>query len=285
VAGDSPHLYPLLARRALAVLILRMAHDTEEDAERAWRRHQRGLFDGVARLYQATRPGYPVELVEFVVSTAGVGAGAAVLEVGCGTGQLTERLTPFGFALTAIDLGASMIEVARERVPPGSAALQAVSFEDLDADAESFDLVISATAFHWVDPEVRFVKAARLLRPGGWLAVAGGRELYDEPVGTALNDLWLARSPGDGAWAARPADAAAIADSGLFGAPVRRTFTRRGSYPAADVLGLENTRATSLSWPADVRDEFNAELRELLGDREVPLTVATEVTMAQVSDG
>jgi SAM-dependent methyltransferase len=262
-----------------------MAQQTEGDAERAWRRHQRGLFDGVARLYQATRPGYPVELVEFVVSTAGVGAGAAVLEVGCGTGQLTERLAPFGFALTAIDLGASMIEVAGKRVPPGSAVFRAVSFEDLDAGAGSFDLIISATAFHWVDPEVRFRKAARLLRPGGWLAVAGGRELYDEPVGAALDGLWRARSPGDGAWAARPADAAAIAESGLFGAPVRRTFARRGSYPAADVLGLENTRATSLSWPADVRDEFNAELRELLGDRDVPLTVASEVTMAQVSDG
>ena len=260
-----------------------MAQETEGGAERARRRYQRGLFDGVARLYQATRPGYPAELVEFVAATAGIGAGAAVLEVGCGTGQLTERLAPFGFALTAIDLGASMVEVARERVPAGSAAFLAVPFEDLDADAGAFDLIISATAFHWVDPEVRFRKAARLLRPGGWLAVAGCRELYDEPFGPALEELWLARSADDGAWASRPADAAAISRSGLFGVPVRRTFTRRASYRAEDVIGVENTRATSLSWPVDVRDGFSAELRRLLDGREVPLAVESEVTMARVS--
>lgn len=260
-----------------------MAQETEGDAEWARRRHQRTLFDGVARLYQATRPGYPAGLVEFVARTARVGAGAAVLEVGCGTGQLTERLAPFGFALTAIDLGASMIEVARERVTGVAVAFSAVPFEDLDAEARSFDLIISATAFHWVDPEVRFRKAARLLRPGGWLAVAGCRELYDEPFGSALEDLWLARAADDGAWATRPADSAAIRSSGLFDEPVQRTFTRRGSYQAEDVLGVENTRATSLSWPADVRDGFNAELRRLLGGREVPLTVESEVTMARVS--
>ena len=262
--------------------MLRVAEMTEDHAERAKRRYQRGLFDGVARLYQATRPGYPPELVEFVAATAGVGAGAAVLEVGCGTGQLTERLAPLGFALTAIDLGASMVEAARERVPGGRVAFLAVSFEELDADAGSFDLIISATAFHWVDPEVRFRKAARLLRPGGWLAVAGCREVYDEPLGTALEDRWLARSADDGAWATQPADATAISRSGLFDAPVYQTFTQRGSYRAEDVIGVENTRATSLSWPSDVREGFNAELRELLGGREVPLTVESEVTMARV---
>jgi len=93
-----------------------VAEETEGEAERVRRRYQRGLFDGAARLYQATRPGYPRELAGFVAATAGAGAGTPVLEVGCGTGQLTERLMPFGFALTAIDIGASMIEVARERV-------------------------------------------------------------------------------------------------------------------------------------------------------------------------
>jgi ubiquinone/menaquinone biosynthesis C-methylase UbiE len=260
-----------------------VTEQTEGDAERARRRYQRGLFDGVARLYEATRPGYPAALAEFLAATAGTGPGAPVLEVGCGTGQLTERLAAFGFTLTAIDLGASMVEVASERVPRGSVAFQAVAFEDLDAAPGSFDLIVSATAFHWVDPEVRFRKAARLLRRGGWLAVAGCREVYDEPLGSALEELWLARSADDGAWVTRPADAAAISDSGLFEAPVHRVFTERAAYPAENLIGVENTRATSLSWPQDVRDGFNAELRQLLGAREVPLTVESQVTMARVS--
>ena len=259
-----------------------MTHEAEGKAERAKRRYQRGLFDSVARLYEATRPGYPAELVEFVAATAGIGPGSPVLEVDCGTGQLTEALVPLGCALTATDLGASMIEVARERVPGDGVTFQAVAFEDLGASPGSFDLIISAAAFHWIDPEVRFRQAARLLRPGGWLAVTGCSEHYDEPLRSALDRLWLTRAADDGAWATRPADATAFSDSGLFAAPVRRTFTRRATYSAEGVMGVENTRATSLSWPQDVRDGFNAELRQLLGGREVPLTLETPVTMARV---
>ena len=261
-----------------------IASEAEGETERAKRRRQRVLFDGVARLYQATRPGYPPELAAFVAQTAAVGAGDRVLEVGCGTGQLTGRLAPFGFALTAIDVGASMIEVARERVTGGGVTFLAVSFEELDAAEASFDLVISGAAFHWVDPEVRFRKAARLLRPGGWLAVAGYDERYDEPLGSALDGMWRARAAADGAWATRPADGEAIAASGLFGAPVQRTFTRRLTRSAEDVAGVENTRATSLSWPDDVRRGFTAELRHRLGSQaEVGLTLEAAVTMARVS--
>jgi ubiquinone/menaquinone biosynthesis C-methylase UbiE len=259
-----------------------VTRETEGEAERDRRRHQRGLFDAVARLYEATRPGYPRELAEFVVATARAGAGSAVLEVGCGTGQLTRRLAPLRCALTAIDAGTSMIEVARERVTGGDVTFLAVSFEELDAAEASFDLVISGAAFHWVDPEVRFRKAARLLRPGGWLAVAGYDECYDEPLGSAVDTMWQARAADAGAWATRPADARAIAGSGLFEAPAHRAFTERLSRTAEDVIGVENTRATSLSWPDDVRQRFNAELRQRLGSQpEVGLTLKAAVTMAR----
>jgi ubiquinone/menaquinone biosynthesis C-methylase UbiE len=260
-----------------------VTRETEDATERDRRRYQRELFDGVARLYEATRPGYPPELAGFIAATAGAGPGAAVLEVGCGTGQLTERLVPLGFTLTAIDVGASMIEIARERITTGDVAFRAVPFEELDAADASFDLVVSGAAFHWIDPEVRFRKAARLLRPGGWLAVAGYGERYDEPLGSALDRMWLARSPNDGAWATRPADADAIGGSGLFEAPVHRTFTQRLRRPATAVIGVENTRATSLSWPDEVRQAFNEELgQRLSGQAEVGLTLAAEVTMARV---
>ena len=237
----------------------------------------------MARLYAATRPGYPAELVAFVAATAAVGAGDPVLEVGCGTGQLTSSLAALRFALTAIDLGPSMIEVARERADGGAVSFLATSFEELDADPGTFGLVIAGAAFHWIDPEVRFRKAARLLRPGGWLAVAGYEERYEEPLGSALEGMWLARSANDGAWVTRPADDEAFSGSGLFGPPAHRTFTRRVTRPAADVIGVENTRATSLSWPEDVRGKFNAELGRLLSRSDpVGVTVTSSVTMAPV---
>jgi SAM-dependent methyltransferase len=234
-------------------------------------------------LYAETRPGYPAELAGFVAATASVGAGDPVLEVGCGTGQLTSALAPFGFALTAIDLGPSMIEIARERAGADGVTFLASSFESLEAPPGTFGLIIAGAAFHWIDPEVRFRKAARLLRPGGWLAVAGYEERYEEPVGSALHGMWLARSADDGAWVTRPADDEAIMGSGLFGPPAHRTFTRRFTRPAADVIGVENTRATSLSWPEGVRAEFNAELGRLLSSLgPVGVTLTSSVTIAPV---
>jgi ubiquinone/menaquinone biosynthesis C-methylase UbiE len=139
----------------------------ETEEQRSKRRRQRTLFDGVAQLYDATRPGYPAEIVEFLAATAGAGTGSAMLEVGCGTGQLTRDLARLGFDLTAIDIGPAMVAMARRALADAPVSFRTCSFEDFAAADWSFDLIVSATAFHWIDPEVRFSKSARLLRPGG----------------------------------------------------------------------------------------------------------------------
>jgi SAM-dependent methyltransferase len=176
-----------------------------------------------------------------------------------------------------------MIEIARERAGADGVTFLASSFESLEAPPGTFGLIIAGAALHWIDPEVRFRKAARLLRPGGWLAVAGYEERYEEPVGSALDGMWQARSADNGAWVTRPADDAAISGSGLFGRPAHRTFTRRLTRSAADAIGVENTRATSLSWPDDVRSEFSAELGRLLSRQDpVGVTVSSSVIMAPV---
>src|SRR5262245_12346823 len=82
-----------------------VAFEEETERERATRRRQRTEFDQIAALYEATRPGYPRELVEFIAQTAGLSPGSPVLEIGCGTGQLTEHLAGIGLQVTAIDLG------------------------------------------------------------------------------------------------------------------------------------------------------------------------------------
>lgn len=207
-----------------------------------------------------------------------------MLEVGCGTGQLTRDLAPLGFDLTAIDIGPAMVATARQALAEAPVSLQACSFEDFAVADASFDLVVSATAFHWIDPEVRFSKSARLLRPGGWLALLATAERYDDPLNAVLREMWIARSE-DKAWSARkpPADADAIRGSALFGEPVHRSVQRRATVPAETVIGVENTRATTLSWPAHVRAEFSAELRGHLDALpQVPLTLEAALTMARV---
>jgi SAM-dependent methyltransferase len=253
----------------------------ESEPDRVKRRQQRTLFDSIAGLYERTRPGYPDELVDFVVTTAGLGRGSAVLEIGCGTGQLTRPLARRGLGVTAIDLSPSMVEAARRRAPGATYAV--TSFEDLDGPDESFALIAAGSAFHWIDPEVRFAKAARLLRPGGWLALLGVGERYDSPVGGILDRMWRARANAEGAWSAWPGDTAAFAASGLFGPPLERGSWSRATYTAEAVIGVENTRATALSWPEADRLAFTEELRaHLLDYPEIRLTLDSSATMAQV---
>ena len=256
--------------------------EAETERERRTRRHQRTLFDGVAELYEASRRGYPDAIVEFVVSAAALGTGSEVLEVGCGTGQLTQRLARYALDLTAIDIGPSMIAAARRRLAGPAVSFQVVSFEDFAAPDASFDLIASGTAFHWVDPEVKFSKSARLLRVGGWLALLGTEEHYDDPLGSALEGMWAARSD-RGTWT-RPAYAEVIAATGLFEEPVERAEAQRMVLPADVVVGVENTRAIVLSWPEDVRRAFTEELRHHLRSHpEIHLTQQTSLTMARVA--
>lgn len=262
-----------------------MVTGAEPTPERSKRLYQRTLFDGVAQLYDASRPSYPREIVDFVLSKAALSVGQAVLEVGCGTGQLTERLVPCEFNLTAIDIGPQMIAAARSRLDGSAVSFQVTSFEDFAASEASFDLVISGTAFHWIDPEIKFHKSARLLRPGGWLALLATGERYDDPFGATLRGMWDARSDDGGAWRAHApvTDHERIAATGLFDTPIRRTDARRTVLPVDAVIGLENTRATSLSWPEDIRRTFSDELRHhLRSQTEVPLTRQTSLTMARV---
>jgi ubiquinone/menaquinone biosynthesis C-methylase UbiE len=257
----------------------------ETERERVTRRRQRELFDQVAPLYAQTRPGYPRSLVELVVATAGVTAGDPVLEVGCGTGQLTERLAEFGFDLTAIDIGPSMVATARAAAGERAGTFWPVGFEDLEMPDASLGLIISGGAFHWVDPEVRFRKAARLLRPGGWLAVLDHSERYDEPFGPALHAMWRARGDADvGAWSDNRVDLEVIDGTGLFEKAVREAVTWRLARAADAIVGVESTRAISLSWPPDVRAGFAEEMRGRLGGQDaVGVTIESWVTMARVA--
>jgi SAM-dependent methyltransferase len=130
------------------------------------------VFDDVAEAYDAVRSGYPDELVDAALEIGGLADGSHVVEVGCGTGKLTELLVARGLRVEAVDPGANMVAVAARRVGDSDGARFHIStFEDVDLPEGAFDAVFSATAFHWIDPAIGWRKAASLLRPGGLLAL------------------------------------------------------------------------------------------------------------------
>jgi SAM-dependent methyltransferase len=196
------------------------------------------VFDEVPELYDRVRPGYPDELFADLAALTGPSAGAAVLEIGCGTGQATRSLAALGYAVTAVEPGPGMAAVARRRLAGHSAVeIENSTFEEWDDRARRFDGLVAASAWHWVDPAVGWPRAHAVLRPGGWLALLGHVVIRrpGEPEGYAETaDLHEQASPGNPAWGHPPlADDVRATDTGwgpgndpgrLFGPAILRWY-------------------------------------------------------------
>src|SRR5437773_5945034 len=130
------------------------------------------VFDEIAAEYDRHRPAYPDKLIDRACQVAGIGSGDHVLEVGCGSGQLTRALLARGLHVTAVEPGQNLSALARRNLD-GAGAVEFVNaqFEDAPLPREQFQAVFSASAFHWVDPAVSWQKAADVLVPGGTLAL------------------------------------------------------------------------------------------------------------------
>lgn len=191
-------------------------------------------FDEVAGLYHAVRPRYPAELFARMRALAGIMPEARVLELGMGTGIATRALLDAGFDITGIEPGAALAAVARRhlRHHPHFRVIE-TRFEDWEHSGEPFDLVFSATAFHWLDRRIRVHKAASCLREGGYLAIASYRHVAggDTAFFEAVQQCYGAHMPG------------ARADERLSSAddirPATRELTKHSLFEKAEVVRWE----------------------------------------------
>jgi SAM-dependent methyltransferase len=130
------------------------------------------VFNEVAVEYDRNRPAYPDALVDEACEVAGIGDGDRVLEIGCGTGQLTRSLLARGLRVTALEPGDQLIGIAEENLKDvGDVELVHARLEDTRLPRESYKAVFSASAIHWVDPDLSWRKIADALAPGGTLAL------------------------------------------------------------------------------------------------------------------
>ncbi|MFC9341273.1 class I SAM-dependent methyltransferase [Streptomyces sp. NPDC057020] len=250
--------------------------DDRPDASRRVRLSR--TFDEDAELYDRARPGYPRELYDDLVECAGAGPGSRLLEIGCGTGQATLPLAERGFRITAVEAGPSMAAVARRNLDGfGGVEVVTSDFESWPLPEDSFDVVLAATSFHWIDPAVRMAKAAEALRPGGALAVVrtqhvrGGSEEFFTEVQRCYERFDPDTTPGTQPPEAARVDgsdhAREVARCGAFGPPVFRRYERDLSYTTAEYLELLRTYSGHRALPEAARAGLPACVAGLIDGR------------------
>ncbi len=176
------------------------------------RRGRASSFADVADAYERARPGYPDDAVRWLVG----GTSRDVVDLGAGTGKLTRSLVALGHRVTAVEPLDAMLAHLRDASPEAIALVgEAEAIPLTDASA---DVVASAQAFHWFDQGPALSEIARVLRPGGLIALVWNIRDDRDPWVAELSDV-LGRESIEPRDAARP-----ITESGLFGPVERATF-------------------------------------------------------------
>jgi SAM-dependent methyltransferase len=131
-------------------------------------------FGGEAPAYDAHRPRYPDGMIDELLTQGA----RLVLDVGAGTGIASQQFAERGADVLAVEPDARMAAVARLKGIP----IELATFERWEPAGRSFDLVVFAASFHWVDPAVALPKVRTVLRAGGRLALLWNRLVPTSPT-------------------------------------------------------------------------------------------------------
>jgi SAM-dependent methyltransferase len=237
------------------------------------REERRVSFDTVAEIYADARPGYPQAMFDEIASR--VPPPARVLEVGPGPGLATLDLARRGYEVVAVELGENLARVARRRLAafPLVEVVQS-DFHRWAPEPGEFDMVFSASAFHWIDPAVGYPKAHDALRPDGLLALAWSHGVRGRGRSARFRDateamyarhapsLALKAGPGNAKQDARRD----ITASKLFGPVTKRSWHWSRDYDAESYVGLIGTYSDHLTLPSADREALFGALRDLVND-------------------
>jgi SAM-dependent methyltransferase len=233
---------------------------------------QRFTFDEIAELYDRHRPQYPDALFEDLVALSGISREARILEIGCGTGQVTVPLARRGFSVLCLEPGPAMAQLAQQKLTrfPGVEVLQ-LTFEAWPVERRAFSLVVSAQAFHWVSPEVRFTKAVAALEAGGALAVIGNAVVLEQsPLREALDAEYARHAPtlaGPPAtrWYSEEGPVPGLfAESGCFGPVTWRRYPWSQIYSPSEYCDLLRTHSDHRLLAHDQRESLLEALSDVI---------------------
>lgn len=218
------------------------------------------LFDQQAELYDRSRPPYPAAVIDEILGPRP--EDLDVLDVGCGTGIASRQMAALGANVLGVEPASRMAEIAGSH----GIAIEVAAFEDWDAAGRTFDRIVSAQAWHWLDLPISTAKAASLLRPGGRLCLMWSAGCHPGDLADTLAEIYArlfpnVGSPGFGYAASRPADRRsgltevhdAIAAEPKLGPATEQWFPWTRQYNTAQWLDVLLSRSDHAALDAPAR--------------------------------
>jgi SAM-dependent methyltransferase len=200
-------------------------------------------FDTVADAYDRGRPSYPDEAVTWLVGSEQ----KSVLEVGAGTGKLTERLLALGHDVHATEPSRAMLDLLKERLP------------DVRSSYAAAESLPALEAFHWFDQETSLAEFARVLRPGGRVALLWNTRDVKIPwvrkLGTLIGDQDAAIEAPE-----------SLVRSQQFGFVEESSFRHWQTVNRDSLCDMALSRSTIATLESTVRERKLAEVRALYDD-------------------
>jgi ubiquinone/menaquinone biosynthesis C-methylase UbiE len=158
-------------------------------------------FNEDALNYDKFRPTYAADLFRDVISFSGITQNSDVLEIGIGTGQATLPFLQTGCNLTAIELGNQLTEYSRNKFTAyEKIKILNADFTEYNEDENTYDLIYSATAFHWIPQETGFPKIMRLLKNNATIALFWNHPFvnrHDDEIHVAVQKIYDKYRPSD----------------------------------------------------------------------------------------
>jgi SAM-dependent methyltransferase len=233
-------------------------------------------FDAFAGEYDRYRPGYPEELFETIQARLALPERPRVVDLGAGTGRASLAMAALGWRVTAVEPGKPMLDQLRAHATNDGLLVSTVqaTAEATGLDPASADLATAAQSFHWFDHEAALTEMARIVRPGGGMAlfwnvrdadrspfVADYHGLLAQRFGEADTGQYLQAGRETGQERTR----SAIERAGGFSDLELLTLEHAVQTTVSGFIGMAFTASYVRSLSGDEQDRFRIELGGILG--------------------
>lgn len=237
-------------------------------------RRETGFGTGAAR-YASSRPGYPDEVVDAVLTHLDLRCGDRVVEVGAGSGAFTGALLAAGLQVVAVEPVAAMREQLATRHP--TADVRDGTAEDLPLGDGEIDGYVAAQAFHWFDAQRALAAFDRVVVPGGRAAlVFNHRDI--RPAWMAAWDELVEGAREGGPSASSETWRTALDTAALVEEVTRLVVDNPHPQPRAAVIDRFRSSSAVASQPPERQAELVAAFEAIL-ERDPELAGAEEITV------